>query len=626
MPSFKLLPPKRPLQRAEEATKPLTRTAVRGRLYSEVVKTVANNENHPSAEVATAEAKDSGAKSPTDGKRAGLSTRDANSKKHPGLADLDEDDLKARRKKDRAALKREKEKEKKKYQQRLLAIGTKKLAAHEDQLLSQVNGGLEDVVRPPPGPVTRKAARPKAPAVETENRHPNKDVEEDGVPLESDASRASDGDFSPPPDSDSPSESERELGPLLEDDIFMQIDGFDDSDRTKPNQARCQRGQVRAMIEAHRKVGQTPGMPKASKRKTTDDDVCSPSRRSPLRKKSKTFSSGERNSNIADFGGILDDELNEGVPPAAPPSQVKVTTRFTHNTPLLKVEALDPGLTHSDRTRSAATRKDRGYRILQLSCEHLQLFKKLVTPAFRAVIACQPYPWDNSNPDLLVELQFIWNIVYPTVSRNLQANGEEYAVSTQRLCEYRARIARDVMTSVENYIDDVCGNAPSAIEEHVGHLLEKGYARYMWRKSDADNPQEFEGLFMAPYIIAGMTSHLEMTAGLPNQLQVVAYPRGALALATVAAERGLQAWLSGVNTFGEDLSNKKEEEFSESNWGVATKAVIPAIERLSEKKWKKILSAATEATLAVQTTPRLTKMATYAPDDARALAYEPDSD
>ncbi|KAM6489656.1 hypothetical protein JOM56_014892 [Amanita muscaria] len=138
--------------------------------------------------------------------------------------------------------------------------------------------------------------------------------------------------------------------------------------------------------------------------------------------------------------------------------------------------------------------------------------------------------------------------------------------------------------------------------------------------------QEFEGLFLAPYIIAGVTSHLEMTAGLPNQLQVVAYPLGALALATVAAERGLQAWLSGVNTFGEDMSNKKEEEFSESNWGVATKAVIPAIERLSEKKWKKILSAATEATLAVQTTPRLTKMATYAPDDARALAYEPDSD
>ena len=81
-----------------------------------------------------------------------------------------------------------------------------------------------------------------------------------------------------------------------------------------------------------------------------------------------------------------------------------------------------------------------------------------------------------------------------------------------------------------------------------------------------------------------------------------------------------------MNTYGEDISRKKDEEFSETNWGVSTKAVIPSIERLSEKKWNKILSAATEATMAVPTTPRLMKVATVAPDDARALAYEVDSD
>ncbi|KIL64224.1 hypothetical protein M378DRAFT_11608 [Amanita muscaria Koide BX008] len=353
-------------------------------------------------------------------------------------------------------------------------------------------------------------------------------------------------------------------------------------------------------------VTRTPITPKGGKRKTTDDDISSsPSRGSPLRKKSKISMSS--------------------LPPAVKASQKKVTARFADSLTMPKIEALHVGVTH--RARSTAPRKDRGYRILQLSCEQLQLFKKLVTPAFRAVIAAQPYPWDNNNPELLSELQFIWNVVYPTVPRNLQANGEEYAVSAQRICEYRARIARDVMTAVENYLDDVLGNtnAPSVIEEQIDHLLERGKARYMWQKSDSDNPKEFEGLFMAPYIIAGMTSHLEMTAGLPDELQVAAYPRGALALATVAAERALLAWSSGVNKYGEDISNKKEEEFSESNWGVSTKAVMHAIERLSEKKWKKIMSAATEASTAVQTTPRLAKVAMYALDDARALAYESDS-
>ena len=40
--------------------------------------------------------------------------------------------------------------------------------------------------------------------------------------------------------------------------------------------------------------------------------------------------------------------------------------------------------------------------------------------------------------------------------------------------------------------------------------------------------------FLAPYIIAGIRAHLEMTANLPPVLQITALPQGALALATVA--------------------------------------------------------------------------------------------
>ena len=40
---------------------------------------------------------------------------------------------------------------------------------------------------------------------------------------------------------------------------------------------------------------------------------------------------------------------------------------------------------------------------------------------------------------------------------------------------------------------------------------------------------------------------------------------------------------------GEDISKKKEEEFSEARWGAATNAVIPLILRMSERKWQKVI-------------------------------------
>ena len=120
--------------------------------------------------------------------------------------------------------------------------------------------------------------------------------------------------------------------------------------------------------------------------------------------------------------------------------------------------------------------------------------------------------------------------------------------ASQRGCEWRARIAREVLQATEEYLVDLCGDSTTAIVEYVGHLLDG--ARYMWEEHDATNPlvsrrhsrpcftndilQDYKGLFLAPYIIAGIRAHLEMTANLPPVLQITAPPQGALALATVA--------------------------------------------------------------------------------------------
>jgi hypothetical protein len=56
----------------------------------------------------------------------------------------------------------------------------------------------------------------------------------------------------------------------------------------------------------------------------------------------------------------------------------------------------------------------------------------------------------------------------------------------QRGCEWRARISREVLRATEQYLTDQCGEAPTAIAEYVGELLEG--ARYMWETHDALQP------------------------------------------------------------------------------------------------------------------------------------------
>ncbi len=69
-------------------------------------------------------------------------------------------------------------------------------------------------------------------------------------------------------------------------------------------------------------------------------------------------------------------------------------------------------------------------------------------------------------------------------------------------------------------------------------------------------------------------------------------------------------------------AKKEEEEFSEvQGWGAATSAVRPLVLCMSKHKWEKVFERALEASGIVQPTAGALPM----PNDARLLAYEPDS-
>ena len=80
--------------------------------------------------------------------RNGMVTRATNASKHPGFLALDEEDLKARRKKDDAALCRRAKAEEKKSNQVRLEANVHRIAAFEDGLSIQHAATLENAARP----------------------------------------------------------------------------------------------------------------------------------------------------------------------------------------------------------------------------------------------------------------------------------------------------------------------------------------------------------------------------------------------------------------------------------------------------------------------------------------------
>ena len=135
--------------------------------------------------------------------RNGVVTRAANADKHPGFLALDEEDLKARKKKDYAALRRRARAEEKKSDQARLEANVDRIAAFEDVLSIQHAATLENAARPATRARQVKAAHslPVEP-VSVESAQSEIRADHDSIQgahnqeiVESDASRADDLDY-----------------------------------------------------------------------------------------------------------------------------------------------------------------------------------------------------------------------------------------------------------------------------------------------------------------------------------------------------------------------------------------------------------------------------------------------
>ena len=89
------------------------------------------------------------------------------------------------------------------------------------------------------------------------------------------------------------------------------------------------------------------------------------------------------------------------------------------------MEALDPGLPGHRRGKA----KERSAQAcLNLTGQQLETWKKVLVPAFRSILGALPNLWDNSNPDLLNELKFIYNLVLADAPCQIEHHGPEYII------------------------------------------------------------------------------------------------------------------------------------------------------------------------------------------------------
>ncbi|KAI6009052.1 hypothetical protein EDC04DRAFT_2610771 [Pisolithus marmoratus] len=97
------------------------------------------------------------------------------------------------------------------------------------------------------------------------------------------------------------------------------------------------------------------------------------------------------------------------------------------------------------------------------------------------------------------------------------------------------------------------------------------------------------GLFLHECILDTFAHFLETTHTVSNQIKSWKRPVGALALATIAVERMFRQWKTA---YYEVPPQKALHKFSYTIWGFASNEVMTAIEKVTEKKWKKIFNGA----------------------------------
>ncbi|KAF8958619.1 hypothetical protein BDZ97DRAFT_2046850 [Flammula alnicola] len=191
----------------------------------------------------------------------------------------------------------------------------------------------------------------------------------------------------------------------------------------------------------------------------------------------------------------------------------------------------------SGRPRAIKKERKEVYTQNDLPPGTLKAWKEHIIPAWRNFAGCQENPWNTSGLELCDELREIWDMVHPRNPQPIDADCPIFVVAVQRWYEWRGSISRAVQVAVDTYMAEYSED-PTVRAAHASFM--KGNSEripFAWRfhPCSSEEPSSYQGLFLSPFISAGLAAYFNMTSSVCEELMVDSEPRGALALATVSA-------------------------------------------------------------------------------------------
>ncbi|THH13397.1 hypothetical protein EW146_g6813 [Bondarzewia mesenterica] len=290
------------------------------------------------------------------------------------------------------------------------------------------------------------------------------------------------------------------------------------------------------------------------------------------------------------------------VPSSAPTAPSSARAVLFANHPLPSAARTAPSSTHAAAATTTPTDEApsstgaRKWSNNDIPTECLSKWHDTFMPMWLEFMGRCTDPWDT---DLVEDAQVLWDFVFPDVPKDLAAKEATiYQVAIQRVYQWRNMIATATNKAVEKFwiksgdIYEDADKKAEFVDWAVPMDDDATVFPFLW--GDVDRYPDFNatvhvGAFRSKFVLRSYCAHLQAIASVPLNVRGEETPIGAIALSTVAVERALRAWSTGVYE-KQDLKGKGP--FSSKNCGLKTSEYVSALEEKTADGWRKLLADA----------------------------------
>ncbi|KAH7903415.1 hypothetical protein BJ138DRAFT_1120410 [Hygrophoropsis aurantiaca] len=235
--------------------------------------------------------------------------------------------------------------------------------------------------------------------------------------------------------------------------------------------------------------------------------------------------------------------------------------------------------------------------------------------------------WDIPRPAMIKALQSIFDTVFPEISYDITANSAVFAVTSQRLSEWRSNIGSTALALVIDFCSraiDFESNEPGTEPLKPKDIADQLLTDLAFVYEDSDNPSK-ETVYHSSFILQmiasthlnAISAYVDVPALRTKELAAGKGMEGVILLCVIALERGLtfvrdetidvneviaqiaaggkyEIKLPKVLNPGTGKSSNRPYQFNEANWKDQTRSYQTSLYGKGDDTIRKIIAAAAE--------------------------------